>query len=616
MSLKKLAFVSAATLLACFGPMHAADVVKANNTNVLSGTSAWTAGAVPTSADIAVWDATQAVNRNNQIGGNVSFGGIKVANPLGTAYQITTTASSTLTIGSSGIDLSSATADLTISAILDLSASQTWTVGAGRTLTVNNSANVGNGTITLAGSGTFRPGSAGGLGSGTVNLEDGITVAKSSGGVTSLGNFLNLNGNIGMFVDNSNALNLKGGMNIGSGNRTIAISTASTGGLVFAGGTAAGDKQISGSGVLVLANGNVGLSPINVAFGATTGTDAFITVNSDLSIGSNISVNATKVDTFTSSSDLTVQTSGTFNIGLASTSYSQTFGSLSGEGVFAKGSHATTVTLTIDGGARTTTTTFSGNVVDTGTGGRLNIQKLGTTTQVFAGTNTYGGQTVVSAGTLLINGVHSEGTTVVGSLFGYGSATAGHFQVENAAKLGGSGRISGNTSANNSNLVLVQSGGVLAPGASIGTLVLDGANIGGTNSRVLNMASGSDFAFELAGSGATPDRVDFWNYSGGDLLLNANEINLTLVGPIVAGTYTVSLFRFFSDNGITAVSSGLVAGLTVGAVDSNISGVPTINFNSGGSTIDITYTVVPEPSVVLLSGLGLGLALWRARRRA
>jgi len=535
---------------------------------------------------------------------------------LGTAYQITATASSTLTLGNSGIDMSGATADLTISALLDLSASQTWTVGAGRTLTVNNAASVGNGTITLAGSGTFRPGSAGGLGLGTVNLENGITFAKSSGGVTNIANFLNLNGNIGMYIDNTNSLNLKGGMSVGSGSRTITLSTASTGGLVFAGGTAAGDKQISGSGVLVLANGNVGSSPINVAFGATSGADAFITVNADLTIGSNISVNANKVDIFTSASDITVQTSGTFNIGLATTSYSQTFGSLSGEGVIAKGGHATSIVLTVDGGARTTTTTFSGNIVDTGTGGRINIQKSGSTTQIFAGTNTYGGQTVVNAGTLLVNGNHIEGTTVTNSLFGYGSAATGHFQVADGATFGGSGRISGNTSANNSNLVLVESGGVLAPGASIGTFVLDGANIGGTSSRVLNMASGADFAFELAGNGGTPDRIDFWNYTDGDLFLNSNEINLTLSGPIVAGTYTVSLFRFFSDNGLTAINSGLLSGLTVGTVDPSISGVPTINFNTGGSTIDITYTIVPEPASVALAGLGFGLVLWHARRRS
>jgi hypothetical protein len=130
------------------------------------------------------------------------------------------------------------------------------------------------------------------------------------------------------------------------------------------------------------------------------------------------------------------------------------------------------------------------------------------------------------------------------------------------------------------------------------------------------MATGAKLSFTLAGDGTDADQLAFWNYAGGDLLLNSNQIDLSLTGPLVAGTYTVTLFSFYSDSGVTLTSSGIVSGLSIGVLGSGISGTPTLSYNAGGNTIDLTYTVVPEPQIVALLGPGLGLLLWRARRRA
>lgn len=254
--------------------------------------------------------------------------------------------------------------------------------------------------------------------------------------------------------------------------------------------------------------------------------------------------------------------------------------------------------------------TITSNLLDQGSTGLTAVSKFGGGTLTFAGANTYEGQTQVDGGTLLVNGTNIEAALVVGS--GYASAITGHYQVASGATLGGNGRIAGNNSEANSNMVLVQSSGTLAPGDGIGTLRLDGANISGTNARVLNMAAGAEFAFELAGNGGTPDRVDFWNYAGGDFLLNANEINFTLSGLIVAGTYTVDIFRFFSDGGITPFASGIASGLVLGTLDPNISGTPTIIY--GTNVISLQYTTVPEPTTALLVAAG-GLVTMVFRRR-
>ena len=129
------------------------------------------------------------------------------------------------------------------------------------------------------------------------------------------------------------------------------------------------------------------------------------------------------------------------------------------------------------------------------------------------------------------------------------------------------------------------------------------------------MASGADFAFELAGNGSGADQIEFWNYTAGDLLLNSNEINLTLTGPLVAGTYNVTLFEFFGDSGSTLTTSGITGGLTIGTLDPNIVGTPTLSYNSLAGTITLEYTVVPEPGTFALLAGGLGAVLIFRRRR-
>jgi hypothetical protein len=206
---------------------------------------------------------------------------------------------------------------------------------------------------------------------------------------------------------------------------------------------------------------------------------------------------------------------------------------------------------------------------------------------------------------------------LTGANGGWASATNGNFRVASGATLGGNGRISGTNSEANSNLVLVQSGGILSPGDSevsngIGTLTLDGAGVTGTNSRILNMASGAKFVFDLSGSGGTPDRVDFWNFGTGDFVLNNNVIDFNLVGSIVGGTYTVDVFRFFSGNGTGVTASGISSGLTLGTLAPDIQSA-TILY--GTNSIQIQYTVVPEPGTWAVIALMGGIVLWRIRRR-
>lgn len=623
--------MSKCILLACLPllpamQVGAAEIQKANNALTLNLTTSWVGGVVPGASDIALFDSTVTASKTAAIGGNLSWAGIKVTDAVG-AQAITTTAGYALTLGSSGIDMSSATgATLSITSNMDLTASQTWNVATGRSLTVGGGGggvNTGNGTITLTGGGNFIFGSSsvlssgvvtsGPLGIGTVNLENGIHLSSGTTASRTFYNAVNLNGNIevAMTGASSSLFSFSGGLNVGSGTRTISIvnpnGSATNTTLSFGGGVGGTYSQVTGSGVLVLENGNAADTPIvSVRIGVNAATFDYAVVSADLTIGSGVTVMAAVHNVLTLESDVTVNSGGYLNLSNNSgLSTAQTIGSLSGAGTVYNGAtSAGTSALTIDGGARTTRTTFSG-AVQNGTAGFVSVTKSGSTTQVFSGANNYTGATVVNGGTLLIDGTHIQTAT------GFG------YTVNSGATLGGTGRISRYSASNSTNTVLVNSGGTLAPGdGGIGTLTLDGINMSGTTaSRVLNMASGSQFSFDLAGDGSSADQVAFWNYVSGDLLLSSNAINLSITGTLVSGTYTVSLFKFYSNDGTTLTTSGITSGLTIGTLDSHIQGTPTLTYNSAGGTIDLTYTVVPEPSTWALLALGLTSILVLRRRQ-
>ena len=472
----------------------------------------------------------------------------------------------------------------------------------------------GGGVLTLSGNNTFSGGvnwtQSGGLnlnsttalGTGAFTITSGGMLDNTSGQAISLTSGSPITINAGFYFRGSNDLNLgNGAVSLGSGSGATRIIRLDAGDLRFDGDVSDGSVgkgfQLIGFGSLA---GSLTLAGNNSFSGGINVGDVTLNINSATAIGTGtlITGNTARLDN-TSGSALTLssnnaQTWGSFTF-IGSNDLDLGTGAVAANGA---------KTLTIQNKKLTV-----GGVISIGT---FTLTKEGSGTLALTAANTYLGKTQVNAGTLLINGTHIDSSNAG---VGYGNAAQGHFQVASGGVIGGTGRIAGNTALNNSNMVLVESGGFFAPGASIGTMVLDGANIGGTNSRVLNMAAGSAFNFELAGNGGVSDELHFWNYSSGDLLLNNNAINLTLSGSVMAGTYTVSLFEFYSDSGATLTAGGIATGLTIGTLDPLITGTPTLNFNSGGNTIDLTYTVVPEPGTWTLVVAGLAVLAFVRRGR-
>ena len=213
---------------------------------------------------------------------------------------------------------------------------------------------------------------------------------------------------------------------------------------------------------------------------------------------------------------------------------------------FALGDANSTIKVDNSGSTYEIDGTIGNNSILTGT-----LNKTGTGTLDLTGNNTYTGNTVISAGTLLVN--NAPGTSATGN----GTVTVG-----GTATLGGNGTVTGD--------IIVQSGGTVSPGSSAGTLTTGGS---------ATFDSGATYSVELNGNvtGTFDQLVTTGNVSlGGNLAV-------TLGYNSVLG----DSFEIINNSGNGTVTSGIFDGLSEGSI---LSLTPT-QFGSDGLSraFQITY---------------------------
>lgn len=94
----------------------------------------WASGSVPLTGEQVTFDSSSITNLDTVLNQNFDLAGVSVKSPVG---PVSIGGTHTLTLGSGGIDLSTATHDLTLTAPVTLSAAQSWNVASGRTLSVD-----------------------------------------------------------------------------------------------------------------------------------------------------------------------------------------------------------------------------------------------------------------------------------------------------------------------------------------------------------------------------------------------------------------------------------------------------------------------------------------------
>jgi autotransporter-associated beta strand protein len=573
------------------------------NLTTLNTPGAWTniTGANPAppgASDIAQFEATTGLTGATTftLGVSTSWMGLSVISP-GAAVTIggTGDTSNTLTIGASGINMSSATSNLTIADPLALSTTQTLQVNTGTTFT-NSTTTALNGNLTVAGAGnavftgaiTAAASAVTMNGTGTltltasnaiangVTLDSGTTILGTSSGaggtssagpttatITMNGGTLRMTGSTSgangyynpVFVESASGIASGGQMagNItGSGQLNVTVGANSTLSFMATAG------MLSSYGGLIEMGTSAGTLRLN---GVTGGS------NFGLDMGTaTATLNTRGGGTYTLGS--LAGGSGTFVVGATSSNAADTFsiGGLNASTVMAGtiqngtgGSSATTAinltggTLTLTGTNPYTGGTTIGAAATLQVGNNTATGTMGTNTVTLNGKLVFNrsdsaysaGNAITSTGVFVNNGTGTVTMTGLNTFSGGSTLNFGLLQVENVTNALGTNTITVNSGAALGGIgtitapVTVASGGILSPG-DVGVNHGAGTGVGTLSEATLTLASGSILSFDMNGSAGN----DLLNVTGTNgLTVNGGGINLYNAGTTNAfetnGTYNI-----------------------------------------------------------------------------
>ena len=265
-----MAFLFFAAIFAIAIPFGCpAQILKSNNNVSLDQAGSWVPDVAPNSGNVAIWDATvaTAANCTNTIAAAVSWGGIQISNPV-VSVKILTNNSPTISLGSSGINMSNATVNLWIAPAVTTVSDQNWTITNGLTLMLGEAGQnvtIAN-NVAIAGSVLF-PSSIAVNSGGSLIVPSGASVTSTitNNGVTSIivnGTVVQTGGAVTVGRSDSNSGSPKATVVIGSSSAGIYDlsggfltdgSTTSDGRIdVGTGAGAAGTLNVSGGAVLQL----------------------------------------------------------------------------------------------------------------------------------------------------------------------------------------------------------------------------------------------------------------------------------------------------------------------------------------------------------------------------
>jgi fibronectin-binding autotransporter adhesin len=319
----------------------------------------------------------------------------------------------------------------------------------------------------------------------------------------------------------------------------------------------------------------------------TTGTDA---IAGNLLIDTTGTVQLNNSDQIKNTSDVTVNSGGTFDLN----GKSETINALSGNGTITNtaGSGAIPLTSILTTGGNNGGGTFAGTLQNGGTGKILALTKNGSGTLTLTNTNSYSGTTIINGGTLELKNTSSVALSGTSSV---------------AVNSGGTLLFSANNQVNQATFpgITVDAGKLDAGGFSQGTggtpAVPNSGSVGlgaltMNSSSVIDLTSTSVFHFSDSSGAGWTGTLSIWDWTGTPTTGGGAE--QILFGGTASGLTAGQLLQvsFYSDGGSTLISN-------------------TALILTDGEIIPGPLVVVPEPSTWIGAALALAAVGVTQRKR-
>ncbi len=507
--------------------------------------------------------------------------------------------------------------------------------GANRTITLSESADSGvtniglltlDGNLTIAGAGSTTTTLNGGFNTAGVNRtitfnNSGTGVPTLSGALTGAASTVTIagsstNARIGALTGTAHAINVNsstGGSFLFNGQSTYSGGTTITNGIATV--STAGVAGVSGPlgiGALIINGGRLDSTAANTLLGSSSvsvnGGELRATGNNSLANGGGgVTLNGGTLRGFNAGS--INYGAGLINVTANSTIVSER----STTGASVNLTYGTSVSVANSQLNVTSTDSFtSGTSTATlGDGTLTGNGILNVTDNPALTNNTVLALTTLTAtgaanritngnGEVRVSGLTTVGGASVGTLLVNGSLTAtGGVNVASNGTLGGSGTITGAVTTTSSS-------SVIAPGSSAGTLSLAGT---------LDSTAGATFKFELGSTSGSPDS-DLLAISGvftGSTLPNGLIFDFSSLAPGTSVATPYTLLTFASSSGLEYTdlfANTLPSGRTL---DTSFG---TNGFLINGTNLQVQFSVIPEPTTVIMLLGGLGMTAMLRRRRA
>ncbi len=491
------------------------------------------------------------------------------------------------TSGGGTLQLDSGTLSISGGVVVTGSGAKTFTLNAGNTASGEFSGVIadgvgsvvgvrkqGNGTWTISGANTYT---------GPTNVNQN-TLAFTSGAIPTASTVQMTNGELRWAPGNTD--DISGRLQIGTGSAAMtgyfdtgANNVTFASNITNTGTWAATLSKANGSGTLSLRGTNSYSGGTRVMYGTLNFASAVNLGTGTITIGSG----TTRTDSNVGYGTLQWATGNTADI-----SDRLTFDTKAG----------TVATLDTNGN----NVSFANAIGGTTTAA---LNKIGTGSLTLLGANAYTGDTTVSNGRLVVNG----------------SLQSPNVSVAAGASLGGTGTLAGTLAG----------AGLVGPGNSPGIL----------SAIALDPSAGTGFAFEF--NQANPDYSNVAN-SGNDLLKltggtaflsslsSANAVNVYFsqsavgLGTLTGGFFTNTASDFLSsisgatfnyfveDVGGSVLYNGL-SYQTLAQYDASKSVTVSTVAANGGQVMQMQMVVVPEPSAIVITGIGVAIAALSAHRR-